>query len=66
MEQGSWHAQIRTHEICMGAPGESLSANELSSGTPQIFYKTGRLRVAIMTANMVPYDWDWIENVWCP
>jgi tyrosyl-DNA phosphodiesterase-1 len=29
----------------------------------QIFYKTGRIRVAISTANMVPYDWEWIENV---
>ncbi|ORY28448.1 hypothetical protein BCR39DRAFT_201434 [Naematelia encephala] len=27
-----------------------------------IFYKTGRLRVAISTANMVPYDWEFIEN----
>nr|XP_031864193.1 uncharacterized protein CI109_000105 [Kwoniella shandongensis]KAA5531265.1 hypothetical protein CI109_000105 [Kwoniella shandongensis] len=27
-----------------------------------IFYKTGRLRVVISTANMVPYDWEWIEN----
>jgi hypothetical protein len=29
----------------------------------QIVYKTGRLRVAIITANMVRYDWDFIENV---
>lgn len=29
----------------------------------QIFYKTGRLRIAIFTANMVDYDWDRIENV---
>jgi hypothetical protein len=29
----------------------------------QIVYRTGRLRAAVMTANMVPYDWDWIENV---
>ncbi|WVR06341.1 hypothetical protein IAU60_003372 [Kwoniella sp. DSM 27419] len=27
-----------------------------------IFYKTGRLRVIISTANLVPYDWEWIEN----
>ncbi|WRT67770.1 uncharacterized protein IL334_004743 [Kwoniella shivajii] len=27
-----------------------------------IFYKTGRLRVVVSTANMVHYDWDWIEN----
>ncbi|WVQ96684.1 hypothetical protein IAU59_003790 [Kwoniella sp. CBS 9459] len=27
-----------------------------------IFYKTGRLRVAISTANLVPYDWQQIEN----
>lgn len=31
--------------------------------TSQIFYKTGRLRVAIMTANLVPYDYQDIENV---
>lgn len=31
--------------------------------TSQIFYKTGRLRVVVMSANLVPYDWDWIENV---
>jgi len=29
----------------------------------QIFYKTGRVRVVISTANMVDYDWNWIENV---
>jgi len=28
-----------------------------------IFYKTGRVRVSIMTANMVDYDWEQIENV---
>ncbi|KAG7090465.1 hypothetical protein E1B28_009580 [Marasmius oreades] len=27
-----------------------------------IFYKTGRLRVAITTANLVPFDWRDIEN----
>ncbi|WWD04867.1 hypothetical protein V865_002938 [Kwoniella europaea PYCC6329] len=27
-----------------------------------IFYKTGRLRVVISTANMVDYDWEVIEN----
>ncbi|ODN81641.1 hypothetical protein, variant 1 [Cryptococcus amylolentus CBS 6039] len=27
-----------------------------------IFYKTGRLRVCILTANMVQYDWDLVEN----
>ncbi|WVN85061.1 uncharacterized protein L203_100203 [Cryptococcus depauperatus CBS 7841] len=27
-----------------------------------IFYKTGRLRVCVLTANMVAYDWDSIEN----
>ncbi|WVF69182.1 hypothetical protein IAT40_003957 [Kwoniella sp. CBS 6097] len=27
-----------------------------------IFYKTGRLRVVIATANLVPYDWQQIEN----
>ncbi|WWC88676.1 uncharacterized protein L201_003589 [Kwoniella dendrophila CBS 6074] len=27
-----------------------------------IFYKTGRLRVVISTANMVDYDWEMIEN----
>ncbi|AAW43200.2 expressed protein [Cryptococcus deneoformans JEC21] len=27
-----------------------------------IFYKTGRLRVCISTANLVPYDWSMIEN----
>lgn len=32
----------------------------------QIFYKTGRVRVIISTANMVDYDWDWIENVGAP
>lgn len=28
-----------------------------------IFYKTGRLRVAIMTANLLAYDYEEIENV---
>ncbi|KAF9258761.1 phospholipase D/nuclease [Marasmius fiardii PR-910] len=28
----------------------------------KIFYKTGRLRVAITTANLVPFDWKDIEN----
>ncbi|CAK9780729.1 unnamed protein product [Cutaneotrichosporon oleaginosum] len=27
-----------------------------------IWFKTGRLRVSIMTANMVDYDWELIEN----
>ncbi|KAK4689554.1 tyrosyl-DNA phosphodiesterase 1, partial [Tremellales sp. Uapishka_1] len=27
-----------------------------------IFYKTGRLRVMVSTANLVHYDWDFIEN----
>ncbi|KAF9078207.1 tyrosyl-DNA phosphodiesterase-domain-containing protein [Rhodocollybia butyracea] len=27
-----------------------------------IFYKTGRLRVVVSTANLVPYDWRDIEN----
>jgi len=30
---------------------------------PQIFYKSGRLRIAITTANLVPLDWRDIENV---
>jgi hypothetical protein len=29
----------------------------------QLFYKSGRLRVAINTGNSVPYDWRDIENV---
>ncbi|KAJ3753165.1 tyrosyl-DNA phosphodiesterase-domain-containing protein [Lentinula raphanica] len=30
-----------------------------------IFYKTGRLRVVVSTANLTPYDWEVIENaVW--
>ena len=29
----------------------------------QIFYKSGRLRIAITTANLVPLDWRDIENV---
>jgi len=29
----------------------------------QIFYKSGRLRIAITTANIVPLDWRDIENV---
>ncbi|KAI0030960.1 tyrosyl-DNA phosphodiesterase-domain-containing protein [Vararia minispora EC-137] len=28
----------------------------------KIFYKTGRLRIVIPTANLVPYDWRDIEN----
>ncbi|KAJ4473667.1 tyrosyl-DNA phosphodiesterase-domain-containing protein [Lentinula aciculospora] len=31
----------------------------------KIFYKTGRLRVVVSTANLIPYDWRDIENaVW--
>lgn len=29
----------------------------------QIFYKTGRLRVVVSTANLIEYDWQTIENV---
>lgn len=29
----------------------------------QLFYKSGRLRVVISTANLVPYDYRDIENV---
>ena len=28
-----------------------------------LFYKSGRLRVAIPTANFIDYDWKDIENV---
>lgn len=29
----------------------------------QLFYKTGRMRVVIASANLVSYDWEFIENV---
>ena len=29
----------------------------------QLFYKSGRLRIAIPTANFIDYDWRDIENV---
>ena len=29
----------------------------------QLFYKTGRLRVVVSTANLIEYDWRDIENV---
>ena len=29
----------------------------------QLFYKTGRLRVVISTANLIDYDWRDMENV---
>lgn len=29
----------------------------------QLFYKTGRLRVVISTANLISYDWRDMENV---
>ena len=29
----------------------------------QLFYKTGRLRVVISTANLIAYDWRDMENV---
>ena len=31
----------------------------------QLFYKDGRLRMAISTANFVDYDWRDNENVRC-
>ena len=34
----------------------------LRSPSPQLFYRTGRLRVVISTANLVDYDWRDIEN----
>ena len=29
----------------------------------QLFYKTGRVRVVISTANLIAYDWRDMENV---
>ncbi|KAJ9093935.1 hypothetical protein QFC20_007020 [Naganishia adeliensis] len=29
----------------------------------QLFYKTGRMRVVIASANLVSYDWEFIENI---
>jgi hypothetical protein len=29
----------------------------------QLFYKTGLMRVVIASANLVSYDWEFIENV---
>ena len=33
---------------------------------PQIWYKTGRLRIVISTANLIDIDWRDIENVRTP
>ena len=32
----------------------------------QLFYRTGRLRIVISTANFVEYDWRDMENVRLP
>ena len=40
-----------------------MSGRARDSQLPQLFYKTGRLRVYIPTANLVQYDYRDIENV---
>ena len=62
---------------CVQSEGEHLNANAdvvpfgaclLSKQNevllvPQLFYKSGRLRVVVPTANFIDYDWRDIENV---
>lgn len=42
------------------------SRNCVLSSLSQLFYKTGRLRIVISTANLVAYDWRDMENVLFP
>jgi len=42
---------------------DSQSHNCTLSSLSQLFYKTGRLRVVISTANLIAYDWRDMENV---
>lgn len=37
--------------------------NAIYQSDTQLFYKTGRLRVVVSTANLVDIDWRDIENV---
>ena len=42
---------------------EDHSPHPVSIDASQLFYKSGRLRVVVTTANFVEYDWRDIENV---
>lgn len=42
------------------------SRNCVLSSLFQLFYKTGRLRIVISTANLIAYDWRDMENVLFP
>ena len=54
-------AKFGSYEVLLGRQMVYSAVKVTADG--QIVYRTGRLRAAVMTANMVPYDWDWIENV---
>ena len=46
-------------------PETRFMLKQISLSDAQLFYKSGRLRVVISTANLVDFDWRDIENV-CP
>lgn len=51
--------------VYAGRPPTCIRWDILDFFFHKIFYKTGRLRVIISTANLVDYDWRDIENVGC-
>jgi hypothetical protein len=56
------HGLVYAREI--NTIGDVLPQPQLKISHPtQLFYKTGRLRVVISTANLVDYDYRDMENV---
>lgn len=58
----SWKIWNDAYEVHVG----EFNALVVRGGTYkslQLFYKTGRMRVVIASANLVSYDWEYIENV---
>ena len=49
--------------VANGKSASSLSIEVFRLMDMQLFYKSGRLRIAIPTANFIDYDWRDIENV---
>ena len=40
-----------------------FSVDPVNLNSSQLFYKNGRVRVVVSTANLIAYDWRDMENV---
>lgn len=65
MPQPGGYGSMHMKFILVSPAAPKLTVKTLRQDLLQLFYKTGRLRVVIASANLVSYDWEYIENV-CP